>query len=72
MVLGIIALVFIVTVVFCSVCVMHKHRLDASLKRDLLDRGLSADEIAAVIRARPTKRDRGHSPGSISNRSHVS
>jgi hypothetical protein len=28
---------------------VHRHRVDAELKRELLDRGMSADEIAKVI-----------------------
>jgi hypothetical protein len=30
---------------------MHRHRLEAELKRDMLDRGMSADEVAKVIEA---------------------
>lgn len=32
---------------------IHRHRLDAELKRDMLDRGMNADEIARVIESRP-------------------
>ena len=38
----------------------NKNRLDDALKRELLDRGMSADEIATVVRARP-QRSRGTS-----------
>jgi hypothetical protein len=31
--------------------VMHRHRIEAELKRDMLDRGMSADEVAKVIEA---------------------
>ncbi len=37
---------------------MYKNRLDAALKRDLLDRGLGADEIATIIGARSTPKCR--------------
>ena len=30
---------------------VHRHRVEAELKRDMLDRGLTADEIATVISA---------------------
>src|SRR5690606_3710764 len=30
---------------------MHRRRLEADLKRDMLDRGMSADEISKVIEA---------------------
>ena len=49
------ALVCIVMIVFGSLYKMHKNRLDDALKRELLDRGMSADEIATVVRARPMK-----------------
>jgi hypothetical protein len=32
---------------------MHKNRLEDGLKRELLDRGMSAAEIAMVVRAKP-------------------
>ena len=54
-VLCVVASVFIVTVAFCTIYCMHKNRLEDALKRELLDRGISADEIAAVIRSKPTK-----------------
>jgi hypothetical protein len=72
LVLSIVAFVFIVTVVFCTIYAMHKNRLEDSLKRELLDRGMSADEIATVIRARPTKRVPRAPALSASTRSHVS
>jgi len=49
------ALLAIVITVFTAVYAMHKNRLEDSLKRELLDRGMSADEIVAVVRAKPTK-----------------
>jgi hypothetical protein len=48
-------LVAIVTTMFATIYGMHKSRLEDSLKRELLDRGMTADEIVAVIRAKPTK-----------------
>jgi hypothetical protein len=48
-------LVAIVITVFAAIYAMHKNRLQDLLKRELLDRGMSADEIVAVIRAKPTK-----------------
>jgi hypothetical protein len=46
-------LFFIVSAVLFTVYKIHKNRLEDALKRELLDRGMSADEIAIVIRARP-------------------
>jgi hypothetical protein len=46
----------ICTVVGCvtgAVSSINKNRLDADLKRDMLDRGMAADEIAQVIESRP-------------------
>jgi hypothetical protein len=34
---------------------VHRRRAETDLKRELLERGMSADEIATVIRAKPTK-----------------
>jgi hypothetical protein len=34
---------------------LHKSRAEVALKRELLDRGMSADEIATIIRATPPK-----------------
>jgi hypothetical protein len=31
----------------------HRRRMEAEMKRELLDRGLSVDEVATVIRAAP-------------------
>jgi hypothetical protein len=33
---------------------IHRRRSETDLKRELLERGMSADEIATVIRAKPT------------------
>jgi hypothetical protein len=51
--LGVFAIVFIVTVVAGTVYKIHKNRLADALKRDLLERGMSAEEIAMVITAKP-------------------
>jgi hypothetical protein len=56
LVLGGFAVIFIITLVACTIYAMHKNRLNDHLKRELLDRGLSADEIATVINAKPGKR----------------
>ena len=53
MTMGAFALVVIVTVVAGTVYKMHKNRLADSLKRELLERGMSADEIVTVISAKP-------------------
>jgi hypothetical protein len=52
---GLFAVVFVVTMVLGTIGKMYKNRLDATLKRDLLERGMSADEIATVIQAKSSK-----------------
>jgi hypothetical protein len=42
-------------VVCLTVYLIHKNRAEVAFKRELLDRGLSADEIATIIRATPPK-----------------
>jgi hypothetical protein len=55
------AVVFVVTMILGTIGKMHKNRLDATLKRDLLERGMNADEIATIIQAKPSKAARcGH------------
>jgi ABC-type lipoprotein release transport system permease subunit len=44
-----------VAVVCLTVYLVHKNRAEIALKRELLDRGLSADEIATIISATPPK-----------------
>lgn len=51
-------LIAVTTVVITLWCVawtfgqaMHRQRLEAELKRDMLDRGMSAEEVAKVIEA---------------------
>jgi hypothetical protein len=53
-----VVLVFIVAavaVICWTVYMIHKNRAEIALKRELLDRGLPADEIATIIRATPPK-----------------
>jgi hypothetical protein len=45
----------IVGVVSTTVGSMHRHRLDAEMKRDMLDRGMTADEISKVVEASQPK-----------------
>lgn len=39
---------------------IHRRRVEMNLKRELLERGMSADEIATVIRATPKSSWRQH------------
>jgi hypothetical protein len=68
------SLLVALTVAFVSVTIykMHKNRLDDALKRELLDRGMSAEEIAAVICATPTPSALSCSPRYSSPGSHIS
>ena len=52
LILGTFALVFVVTIAAGTIYKIHKNRLDDSLKRELLERGMSADEIVSVIRTK--------------------
>ncbi len=54
-ILGVFALVFVVTIVSGTIYKIHKNRLEDALKRELLERGMGAEEIVAVIRARSNK-----------------
>jgi hypothetical protein len=58
LIFGIFAIVFVVTIAAGTIYKMHKNRLDDSLKRELLERGMSAEEIATVIAVKPNKRAR--------------
>jgi hypothetical protein len=51
MIISILAIVGIVAIVFATAYWIHKNRLDDALKRELLDRGMTAEEIATVINA---------------------
>jgi hypothetical protein len=58
---GLIAVVLVfsvaaVAVVCLTIYLVHKNRAEIALKRELLDRGLSADEIATIVNAKPDKR----------------
>jgi hypothetical protein len=46
-----------ITVVCVTIHAIHKSRSENALKRELLDRGMTADEIATVISAKPGKVD---------------
>jgi hypothetical protein len=48
-------LFFLVSAVLFTFYKIHKNRLEDALKRELLDRGMSADEIATVVRAKPQR-----------------
>jgi hypothetical protein len=47
-----IAAVFVSSILAAVIYKMHKNRLEDALKRELLDRGMSAAEIATVVRAK--------------------
>jgi len=53
----IVAVVVAIAIIGSVVYAIHKNRLEHALKRDLLDRGLSADEIAKVVSATASKSD---------------
>ncbi len=53
--LSIVATVFVISILLITIYGIHKNRLQDSLKRELLDRGMSASEIAMVVRAKPGK-----------------
>jgi hypothetical protein len=45
-----------VAVICFTFYMVHKNRAEVALKRELLDRGLTVDEIATIISAKPDKR----------------
>lgn len=55
-VLVVAASVVIITILGVVVYQMQKLRLEHDLKRELLDRGLSADEIATIVSSKPSNR----------------
>ena len=55
-VITIFAVVGIVAILSVTVYRIHKNRLDDTLKRELLDRGLTADEIATIVNAGQLRR----------------
>jgi hypothetical protein len=54
-VLSLVASVLVALIVAVTVRGIHQRRLEDALKRELLDRGLSAEEIDMIVRATPTK-----------------
>ena len=59
-VIGLAATVLTVGIVSWLVGHIHRLRYENTLKRELLDRGMSADEIATVINAGQKKRSSVH------------
>ena len=50
-VVGLLAMVFVIGLVSHAIGKIHRTRLENALKRELLDRGMSSDEIAQVVGA---------------------
>lgn len=50
---GMIGIVLVVLILAFTAYAIHKNRLDDAFRRELLDRGLSADEIATITRRPP-------------------
>ena len=48
---GVTLAVFTIGIVSLTVRSIHRSRVETSLKRELLDRGLSVDEIAKIVQA---------------------
>lgn len=48
------SIVLTVAIVAFTVYKVHRNRLNDALKRELLERGTSPDEIVAIVRATPT------------------
>lgn len=61
-VVGLAMLIPILGIVFGSVanyfCTVRRAEIDAELKREMLQRGMSAEEIKTVIEATPQRRSR--------------
>jgi hypothetical protein len=53
--LGLSGLVIVMLIVSMTAYFMHKNRLQHDLKRDMLDRGFSAEEIALAMHGTPSK-----------------
>jgi hypothetical protein len=49
-------IIIFITTIGLVVYLIHRNKTEDALKRELLDRGMSADEIATVIRAKPEKK----------------
>jgi hypothetical protein len=50
-ILGTVLFVFTIGFITFTIRSIHRSRLETELKRELLDRGLSVDEVAKVIQA---------------------
>lgn len=50
-VVGLTAMVFVVGIVSHTIGKIHRTRLECALKRELLDRGMSAEEITEIVAA---------------------
>jgi hypothetical protein len=50
-VMSALTVVAIIAIICTTIYKLHKTRADDALKRELLDRGLGADEIATIIKA---------------------
>jgi mannose/fructose/N-acetylgalactosamine-specific phosphotransferase system component IIC len=64
MALSLSAAVLVVAIVAYTIRAVHKHRLDDALKRELLDRGLTAEEIALVVQTKSGRCGMGSSGAS--------
>ena len=53
LIFGGVAIVGVILILALTALYMHKNKLNYSLKRELLDQGMSADEIVAIISAGP-------------------
>ena len=51
-VFGTLLLVAFVAIIAGTIRSMHKHRLDDALKRELIERGMEAEEIERIVSAR--------------------
>ena len=56
MIFGGTALVALVGIISHTIHTIHKNRLDDALKRELVDRGMTAGEIERIVRARSTEK----------------
>jgi len=51
MVMSILAIIGIVTIIAVTIWTIHKNRLEDALKRDLVERGFSVEEIERIVKA---------------------
>ena len=54
-VFGVVAILLMTIIICITIYSVHKNRLDDALKRELLERGMSANEIATVSGAKPSR-----------------